>query len=1025
MSGILFVNISDIHVKESNKKRVLEKLSAFQDSLIGLKKLGGFEKIILLVSGDLAFSGKKAEYGILSNVFEDLATSYDLIMCAGNHDHDFSSYTDNSVRNHLLKMDSSQQNEESIAFITKGMADYYEFEKKYETISSINTPLSKTYTLTANAETINISTINTAWCSQIKEHGGDIFFPPQYLPTVQKGKLNIIFFHHPLAWFEPNNQKEIRNNLRTDYSIILTGHEHLSDNFKVIGETSNCLMIEAMPFDDTTIETNGFTTFEIFDNDIFIKNYHWNGSSFEEAKEIRKSDVMKGNSISTSIYSVQYDFYKSLLDIGVNFIHPDKDIIDLNDVFVYPNLKNLSTEDKLEIKKTSSETLFNSAHNKILLIGDEYCGKSTLIKKLFVDSISKNFLPLLIEGGSIRNGGVEFDKIINRHVIKQYEEISKLEYASCSLTKVLLLDGFDFVKGDKKSIRAFLTSAESLFDKIIVTVSDTFDFGGSDILGDSYFDGKYQKYEINKLGYKQRYELVNKWNQLKEDCQNEKSALVYKNNEAVKTITKVLGRNYIPSTPFFLLTLLQSMESGNPLEVSSNTYGYYYQYLITQSLGNSSVKKDELDELFNYIKELAHYYCKSNLKDDSKTNLWDFNKYFCEEYGVQIDFHTRFELLKKAKIIEEKDGGYYKFKYPYVYYFFIAQYLSDTIKSDNTIQTIDALVSSLNKRRSMSILMFLTHHSRDESILEKVVTQSKTLFIKSHPTKMEMDADFINKIVEKLPELPIIYKQQNRLDYRLEREEEKDRIEEGQSSSFESVLNSEEEDDVSYNAAQAEKEKSAIESSDFIRDTNLTFKSLEILGQLSRNYYGSLKVSQKRKLLEEAIKAPLRTLDYYFSIIEDNSDAALELVEKKILEKYDGKIDSTTSNEVKETARRFFFEMIVSLSYFFITKISSSIGSANLQNIIDEICDEIGSNSGKLIKLATLLELGNSVSVEDFRRFFSTMEKNHLSDRLLKAIVVNYLYMFERSDSETQQICHITGINYRSISKQIGFDRII
>ncbi|HBA8216145.1 TPA: metallophosphoesterase, partial [Escherichia coli] len=226
------------------------------------------------------------------------------------------------------------------------------------TISSINTPLSKTYTLTANAETINISTINTAWCSQIKEHGGDIFFPPQYLPTVQKGKLNIIFFHHPLAWFEPNNQKEIRNSLRTDYSIILTGHEHLSDNFKVIGETSNCLMIEAMPFDDATIETNGFTTFEIFDSDILIKNYHWNGSSFEEAKEIRKSDVMKGNSISTSIYSVQYDFYKSLLDIGVNFIHPDKDIIDLNDVFVYPNLKNLSTEDKLEIKKTSSETLF-------------------------------------------------------------------------------------------------------------------------------------------------------------------------------------------------------------------------------------------------------------------------------------------------------------------------------------------------------------------------------------------------------------------------------------------------------------------------------------------------------------------------------------------------------------------------------------------------------------------------------------------------------------------------------------------
>ena len=591
------------------------------------------------------------------------------------------------------------------------------------------------------------------------------------------------------------------------------------------------------------------------------------------------------------------------------------------------------------------------------------------------------------------------------------------------MSKVLLLDGFDFVKGDKKSINAFLSKSDGLFDKIIITVSDTFDLGGGDFLGDGYFDAEYQKYEINKLGFKQRYELVSKWNELKEDCQNERSVLIYKNNEAVKTITKVLGRNYIPSTPFFLLTLLQSMESGNTLEVSSNTYGYYYQYLITHSLGNASVKKDELDELFNYIKELAHYYCKNSLKDESKEKLWDFNNSFCIDYGVRISFDARIELLKRAKIIEEKDGGYYKFKYPYVYYFFIAQYLSDTIRTEETKQTIDNLIGTLNKRRSMSILMFLTHHSRDESILDKVVTQTKKLFITSNPTRMEMDAEFVNKIIDKLPSLPVIYEKKNHLDYRIRHEEEKDRIEDGQSNSLDSVLNNEEVDGVE--ADKLEREKSVIESNDFIRDTNLTFKSLEILGQLSRNYYGSLKVNQKKRLLEEAVKAPLRTLDYFFTLLEGNSDAALDLVENKIIEKFGGKISSYDMDEVKQTARRLFFEMIVGLSYFFISKISSSIGSANLQKVIDDICDEMGSNSGHLIKLASLLELGTAISTDELKRFVSEMKNNHLSDRLLKSIVVNYLYMFERSDSETKQICHVVGINYSVVSKQIAIEKII
>lgn len=1025
MKKSIFINLSDIHVKQSNVHTIRAKLDSFLATINGIKKLGGYSKVIILVSGDISYSGKMEEYELIENYFEEMATSYDLIMCPGNHDHDFSKYESNIARNQLLKLEPEQQDRETISICTKGMQDYNSFEEKYTTFKpDINTPLSKQYKISNEDLTINITTLNTAWCSQIHEHGGDIIFPIKFLPEIDKNNVNILFFHHPLSWFEPDNQKAIRNNTRDNYSIILTGHEHLNDHFKIIGETNSCLMIEAMPFDDAWVRENGFITFEINNSDVSINTYHWEEGKFEHKGSFNKHEILKTNSISNESAFVNMDFYKGLIDIGVNYIHPDKDVLDLNDLFIYPNLKVLNEENKFDMKKISSESILESDNKKILLIGDEYCGKSTLLKKIFIDSISKNKLPLLIDGNAIRNSRLEYDKIINRHVKKQYDGLDGINYVNLTGERVLLLDGFDLVKGDKTSITAFLTTSYSIFNKIIITVNDTFDFSGSELLGESYFDSEYTKYEILKLGHRLRYELVNKWNQLKEECQNENGVLIYKNNHAVRTITKVLGKNYVPSTPFFLLTLLQSMESGNALEVSANTYGYYYEYLITQSLGNASVKKEELDEFFNYVKELSFYFFDKNIKDESKQALWDFNFNFCKIYGVKIDFDNRFKLLVKAKILETKDGEYYKFKYPYVYYFFIAKYLSDTIRSDTTTSIIDNLVTSLGRRRSMSILMFLTHHSRDESILDKVVNQAQKLFSNSKPTALELDTKFINLIVDKLHFAPVTYESQNRLELRKKIESEKDEIDDGEVKNYESLIVQDSNDDGDYDDSELIQPKPEVEVNDFLRDMNLSFKSLEILGQLSRNYYGSLKVTQKKKLLEEAIKAPLRSLDYFLTLIEENAESSLEMVEKRILEKLMGKSDENTEKQMKEVAKRFLFEMLTSLSFFFITKISSSIGSINLQQVIDDVCDEMDSNAGKLIKLATMLELGNAVSVDQLRRFIQNMKPNHLTERLMKSIVLNYLYMFERTDKEAQQICSIAGINYGAVAKQIGFEKL-
>lgn len=1019
MENTLFLNISDIHVKNENKERIIGKLKALIRYLAVLEIEN--ENIFILVSGDIAYSGKKEEYSYIYEYFEDLATKYNLIMCPGNHDHNFSVYT-SMVRNHLLKADIDTLDDSAIELITEGMTEYYDFETSLNTFKTTNkNKLSKTYELDLGKRKVGISTFNTAWCSQLHEQGGNMSFPTAYIIEPPDCDINITMLHHPLSWLEPNNHKQLRNILREKSNIVITGHEHIDDNLRIESESNKCLILEAMSFDDEWSKNNGFITFKFIDNDVHIKNLIWSQGEFRQDKEIRQSEIIKQNSISILNYIVKIDYLKSILDIGVNFIHPDKDDLNLEDVFIYPNLKKLDGENKLDMKKLSSESILSGDKKKVILIGDEYCGKSTLLKKYFLDAAKKGYLPLSIDCSTVKRAGLDYEKIIQKLLEAQYENLTLTEYVNSTATKIALIDSFDLIRGDRKSVEVFLDKSAKVFDRIIISVSDSFDFNGSELIGANYFDESYDKFEILRLGYKLRYDLVHKWNLMKEECSNENKVLLAKNDLAFKTISRIIGRNYIPSTPFFLLTMLQSMENGNSLDVNASSYGYYYEYLITHSLGSASVRKDELDEFFNYVKELSSHYFTGNIQEETRDNLFDFNIKFCQEYGVRIDFENRISLLVKAKIMEKKDGGYYKFKYPYVYYFFIAKQLAETIREPQTIEIINGLVSTLGKRRSMSILMFLTHHSRDESILDKVVTQAKTLFNKNEPTKLDLNIKFINDIVDALPQLN--FQKQDRFQLRRDYEEHRDYLEEN--GKFTDYDEDEHEHGLEHkNKSQDDKTDELQEGTDLLKEMNLTFKSLEILGQLSRNYYGSLKVPQKKRLLGEAINAPLRSLDFFIGYIRDETDIVLEAIERRITEQNGEKDAKLTQLQLREMAKHFLFQLVLGMSYTFLTKISSSIGSNNLQPVIDELCDEHNSNSGKILKLATMLELGNSISIEHLKALLQGIDKNPIADNLVKSIILNYLYMFERSDAEVQQICALAEISYNSVSKQIGLEKI-
>jgi hypothetical protein len=154
-----------------------------------------------------------------------------------------------------------------------------------------------------------------------------------------------------------------------------------------------------------------------------------------------------------------------------------------------------------------------------------------------------------------------------------------------------------------------------------------------------------------ELGYRLRDVLINKWHKLGYENSIDDKDLVYKVFDTERIVNTVIGKNIVPAYPFFLIIILQSIDSGNNQKLVESSYGYYYDFLITHHLSRINIKNNEIDALNNYIVELANYYYERDVKELTYNDIYEFNIWYCQEYDVQVD-------LDKQKT----EGKVYKFK---------------------------------------------------------------------------------------------------------------------------------------------------------------------------------------------------------------------------------------------------------------------------------------------------------------------------------------------------------------------------
>lgn len=1039
--SISIIHLSDIHIKENRnvvESRVAKIFEAIKNRLLNR------ERIFIVTTGDIAFSGKQSEYKrACNNLYNPLYklihdytnTDIHLVFIPGNHDCEFARNAE-KVRNAVLK--DLRQNgftdldDEVISVCCAPQTNYVEFVHSIRLKNNgdliLDEPLLQISTFNVAGRIIKFSCYNTSWGSYLKEHIGNMGYPIEYMmakiPKIESD-LSISLLHHPFNWQTPENSKKFRQALALTSDIVISGHEHSADItiFQDFKEAYTAIHVESGALQDTDLPNS--SEFNLIDVDlesmsICVRPFKYYNSAnrvgYETNEDCDWKPILHFNKLKDSDFTLKNEFDRYLDDPGASFIHPNTDHLSLSDIYISPNLTDIETNKAKKrqlISFLSSSSVLelpseiDNTKRCILLLGNEGCGKTAVLRHHFKQYYIQGRYPILINASTIES--ISKDKLfkfIEKEFKRQYHEadarFSEIDYRSV----VILIDDFHKLpfKNGRESIIEILQGA---YATIIITGNELMQYESYTKADSStkeiFLD--FEKYLIQEYGPTLRNQLVNKWYRVGKEYlpENERNDFFRLVDEAESYITEIIGKNLIPSYPIYILSILQALQTGVKDSSDANLYGYYYELLITRSLRKAVIDKDDTGFYISFSKEYCYFLFDSKIRF-SPLSLHDF-KNFIIKHGKNYNIHDIntahvIETLVNASIIIISPDNFVTIAYKYIYYFFVAKYLSDNIEEDDIREQVELMAERVYREEYSNIILFLTHLSKSKFIIEKLIEKSKQIFADVELIQLNKDIEFINNLQASIPEKII-------QEFRVEKSRE------------ENIISKEEHENEATQAEYAELVpieeydlREDLSTIDMLAYLTKAVRTINILGQITRKYWGEMKGENKFSLAEETFSLGLRTLKYYFGMLENSQQTLIQHV-KSIIDRKHVK-DEISKIEVEAITANFIFSLSSASSFGLIKRVVNSIGSEKLAKTFDDIVQKLPFNSVKIIHAAIKLDHFDSFPLRDIEELVKDNEKNPLAFVVLQNLVLDYLYMYDVSIERKQQIFSLLKIKIQN-----------
>lgn len=993
------IQLSDIHLQTANDF-IFEHKDEFFRSCKHI--INECTKLIIIITGDIAYSGKKEEYDLAKYWLKQceklwkneakMLNSIEYVIVPGNHDCDFSQATDvrDLVISNVVKSDVLES-ADCASECLKVQDNFWEFyaqltgskpENKIAWLKEIRLMLN--YKLTFYC-------YNSAILSKLNETPGELLIPENYFVSscAQSPKdIAISVFHHNTGWITPNthnnNKKKFEEHVFSTSNIVMCGHEHTEKQMIMsdLTDFNDLVYIESSAFQNQGTSSYNIYYLDTVDDSLVQSSYTYSGKCYIETKNMPIPLRKKQNGI---LLSPSWEKYLEKINIPLK--HHCKEHLLLSDIFVYPDLEPLSKMENKCIQYIDSEDLLSNANQEriIVLEGECQSGKSSLLNTMYSSWIKKSVYPILLNGKQIKHYNIK--QLLKNAYNNQYQKegFAYDEYLQLDRDKkVLLIDNFDESELNTESKSKLLDTALANFEKIIITNGQQVSIKNILLQVDS--ENEITHYRILPLGYRKRNALIEKWIKLGQNVLTiDDEVILCQVKNTYDKISVLLGQQLIPSYPMFILSLLRGLNQFlKQFDVSQTSYAFCYNSLIISSLLKSGTDEEKINGVLKFLSEFSYFFYTEN----SKTKYFDKNCYrtfydsYETEYKVPYPCEKLLDVLCKADLIHKTDEDSYSFAYKYVYYFLVAQKISQLINENKADGIVQELCNYLHKEQEANILIFLVYHNGTEKQMEDLLLTSMLPFENFEPITLSLNDPLfagLNDIVDGIRTQVLL----RNVDPKENREMNLRKSDETERALAKDDHHVSEED---------------FEENQYLRELNNTSKIIKILGQIVKNQNETLKKEQILCLIEESYKACFRSLAFFNNLV-DNSE---EEIIKYIIEHNKDKANFD-SDHIKNKVQKLLHMLLYHNCLMSFSHLSRAIGTSNAPEFYDAVAQKINTPAAKIITF-TIKTYYNKMHIRDLEEIVAEFKNNPVAMEIIKARVLNYVYNHYVDFSDCQKI---------------------
>lgn len=744
---IALLHISDFHLKDKDTFNY-QKIDSFINCL---KSLPSIDEIIILISGDITFSGKINEYkvfkklkGTLINKLKEelIGNKYIYIYCVpGNHDLDYTN---------LSRKFKDIENAYKEKKIDKILDDEFSALSNYHSNIDYRCSIDKNrlvamHNVQYGDFSIQINLINSAPFSTLEHDDRELHYFQENDYSFLEKRNNVDFcltmMHHPTDCFNWDAKFRLINFIANNNHILLVGHEHKDIIEEVSIEKQTGLYIsragemqwgksDFSDFFNTIILDTQRKVFSIY-------SFKWDSENGIYKKKEHLID--KKISIKTNRLLPSPDFLKEF-NLDKNILQKP---LPYDKYFVFPTLVQEKTnEDEIsaKINNFSEFSDFLSKFKRIWIEGQSFSGKSTLAKYLFNEfSIKK--VPLILR---VSKGKINLKNLIRTLFTEQYgfDEADWNKYEQLDKNeKILIIDDFDLIN-NKTTKEKLLMFIEEHFEEYVIISNDNNSY---DIVADVREEVKDTYENDNVFGYlkinhffgKKRRELVknicvlnNVDKEVNISTINKLIDSLVHNNTSLFTLKPNFIIQY---TKFFLQDGQYESKRGEAI------FSKIFEHNINSALINHS-SESELDETITAIEEIA-YYMHFNKKDILKYDeLEAIIKEYSNDYSVSINIkHFRDTLINSNIFKEDTDSFSIYFQNKNYLSYFVAKCLNRRFNNEGDYNDIENVLKNICFGINSDIVLFISYLSNNTRIINTICEYANNLMSDIEAVSFESD----------------------------------------------------------------------------------------------------------------------------------------------------------------------------------------------------------------------------------------------------------------------------------------------